>query len=72
MEHFSIIDTETGETVVDTSWPQIHVASLDEAMMVGEDQHAYDNGKLDAADFIAHWGIHPDADYLVSYTFDKE
>ena len=66
-EHFSIIDTETGDVVLDTTWPVVKVAGFDEAMQVSTDQHAYDDGELDAADFIEMWGIHPDADYLIGY-----
>jgi hypothetical protein len=67
-EHFSIVDTETGETVLDTAWPHINVSGFDEAIVVGEWQAAFDDGEITEQDFIDVWGTSPAEGYLVSYT----
>ena len=66
-EHISIIDTETGETVLDTAWPHINVSGFDEALEVSDWQTAYDEGEITEADFIEVWGTSPAHGYLVSY-----
>lgn len=66
-EHFSIVNIDTGTVVLDTAWPHLMVAGVDEAMMVSQDQWDYDLGNITAADFIEMWGVDPDSDYLIAY-----
>ena len=67
--NITIVDTEDGTVVYDTSWPVIEVKDCREAFMVGEDQNAYEDGQITEADFIETWGISPLADYTVAYRY---
>jgi len=70
-EHIVIVDTETGETVLDTNWPIIPVKNFTEAMLVGDDQELFDNGILTAEEFIEMWGVHPANGYLIQHDTEE-
>jgi ABC-type proline/glycine betaine transport system ATPase subunit len=53
--------------IFDSSWPSLTVKDATEAFMVGDDMIAYDEGRITAEDFIEQWGMHPDADFVVSF-----
>jgi hypothetical protein len=66
MEHVTIIDTETGETVLDTAWPTLWVKSFDESLMIGDDIAAWEAGEITADEFKDMWGdFHPDGQWLI-------
>jgi len=55
------------DTVIyDSSWPELKVESVDEALEIGLDMNDYDDGKLSAAAFERKWGIHPDANFVIA------
>jgi hypothetical protein len=51
--------------IFDSSWPQLHVKSAEEAFEVADWQFAYDEGDVTAGEFIDLWGMNPDNDYMI-------
>ena len=49
----------------DSTWPELKVANVYEALMVSADTLAYDEGELTAEEFQSFWGIHPDVDFNI-------
>jgi len=61
-----IIDSETGEVILDTTWPTLWVDSIDESMMICDDLAAWDRAEITVDEFKDMWGdFHPDGEWLV-------
>jgi len=56
--------------IFDSNWPTLNVASVDVALEIGADVHAYDNGDITADEFRVKWGVHPDSDFNIAVVID--
>jgi hypothetical protein len=57
--------------IYSSDWPELTVNSVDEALEVGLDMNKYDDGTLSAALFMARWGMHPDANWVIVVNTDN-